>query len=91
MYKLSKNTLASYEKRKTHNQKIKPMKFGKELGTTYCLGCKDFTHNFRPHEVTMTNKVLRKNRTVLFVAQIRFSKQNTATTKNNSALYKLML
>ena len=31
--------------------KIKPIKTGKELGTTYCAGCKDFTHNFRPQEV----------------------------------------
>ena len=38
--------------------KIKTIKAGKELGITYCLGCKDFTHNFRPQEVKMTNKVL---------------------------------
>ena len=31
----------------------------KELGTTYCLACKDFTYNFRPKEVKMTKKVLR--------------------------------
>ena len=36
--------------------KIKPIKTGKELGTTFCLGCKDFTHNFRLQEVKMTNK-----------------------------------
>ena len=41
--------------------KIKPTKFGKELGTIYCIGCKDFIHNFRPQEVKMTNKVLREN------------------------------
>ena len=29
----------------------------KKPGTTYCLGCKDFTHSFRPQEVKMTNKV----------------------------------
>ena len=40
--------------------KIKPLKTGKELGTTYCLGCKDFTHNFRSQVVKMTNKVLRE-------------------------------
>ena len=41
--------------------KIKPIKFRKELGTTYCLGCKDFTHNFRPpQKVKVTNKVLRE-------------------------------
>ena len=39
--------------------KIKPIKIGKEPGTTYCLGFKDFTHNFKPQEAKMTNKVLR--------------------------------
>ena len=36
------------------------MKTGKEIGTTYCLGCKDYTHNFKPQEVKMTSKVLRE-------------------------------
>ena len=40
--------------------KVKPIKTRKELGTTYCLGCKDFTHNFRPQELKMTNKMLRE-------------------------------
>ena len=29
-------------------------------GTMYCLGCKDYTDHFKPQEVKMTNKVLRK-------------------------------
>ena len=33
------------QKMKNTQSKIKPIKFGKELGTTYCLGCKDFTYN----------------------------------------------
>ena len=45
------------------------MKIGKRPGTTYCFGCKDFTHNFRPQEVKMTNKVLRE-KSVLFVDTI---------------------
>ena len=45
---------------KNTQSKIKSIKTGKELGTTYCLGCRDFAHNFRPQEVKMTNKVLRK-------------------------------
>ena len=49
---------------------LKPIKLGKRPGTMYCLGCKDYTHNFRPTEVKMTNKVLRENLTVLFVGQI---------------------
>ena len=45
---------------KNTQSKIKPIKLGKRPGTTYCLGCKDYTHNFRPQEVKMTNKVLRE-------------------------------
>ena len=45
---------------KNIQSKIKPIKTGKELGTTNCLDCKDFTHNFRPQKVKMTNKVLRE-------------------------------
>ena len=40
---------------KNTQSEIKLIKFGKQPGTTYCLGCKDFTHNFRPQEVKMTN------------------------------------
>ena len=45
---------------KNTQSKIKPIKIRKELGTTYWLGCKDFTHNFRLQKVKMTNKVLRE-------------------------------
>ena len=45
---------------KKTQSKIKPIKIGKQLGATYCLGCKDYTHNFRPEKVKMTNKVLRE-------------------------------
>ena len=40
--------------------KIIPIKTGKEVRATYCLGCKDYTHNFKPQEVKMTNEVLRE-------------------------------
>ena len=40
--------------------KIKPIKVGKQSGTTYCYGCKDYTKNFRPEKVKMVNKVLRE-------------------------------
>ena len=43
---------------KNTQPKIKPIKLGKQPGTRYCLGHKDFTHNFRPQKVKMTNKVL---------------------------------
>ena len=45
---------------KNTRSKTKLIKTGKELGTTYCLGCKDYTDNFKPREIKMTNKVLRK-------------------------------
>ena len=35
--------------------KIKPIKIEKRRGTTYCVGCKDYTQNFRPQEVKTTN------------------------------------
>ena len=40
--------------------KIKGVTIGKPFGTTYCLGCKDYTKNFRPQEVNMTNKAPRE-------------------------------
>ena len=47
---------------------IKPIKLGEKSGTTYCLGCKDCTNNFKPQKVKMRNKMLRKkNQTVLIV------------------------
>ena len=48
---------------------IKSIKIGKQPGTTYCLGCKDYTKNFRPEKVKMINKVLREKSLsiVLFV------------------------
>ena len=45
---------------KNKRSKIKPIKTGIEIGIMYCLGCKDYTHNFKPQEIKMTNKVLRK-------------------------------
>ena len=39
---------------------LKPIKTGKQPGTTYCFRCKDHTKNFRPKKVNMTNKVVRE-------------------------------
>ena len=44
---------------------IKPIKIGKQSGTTYCFRCKDYT-----------NKILRENLTVLFADQINRDFQN---------------
>ena len=45
---------------KNTQTKIKLIKIGKQPRTTHCFRCKDFTHNLRPQEVKMTNKVLRE-------------------------------
>ena len=45
---------------KNTKSKIKLTKIGKQSGTMYCFGCKDYTKNFRPQEVKKTNKVLRE-------------------------------
>ena len=51
---------------KNTQSKIKPIKIGKQSGTTYCFQCKDYTKNFRPQEVKMT-KYSEKNLIVLSV------------------------
>ena len=40
--------------------KTKPIKIGKSLERTYCLGDKDYTQNFRRQEVKMVNKIRRE-------------------------------
>ena len=65
------------QKMKNIESKIKPIKTGKELGTTYCLGCKYDTDNFQPQEVKMTNKAHREksNCVVCRSSKSRFLKQ----------------
>ena len=62
---------------KNTQSKIKAIKIGKQPGTRYCFGCKDFTHTFRPEEVKMTNKVLREKShyVVCRSNKLRFLKQ----------------
>ena len=71
---------------KNTQPKIKPIKTGKEIGATYCLGCKDYSHNFKPEKLKMTNKMLREksNCAVVDLLNQDFKNKNTAT-KNNSA------
>ena len=45
---------------KNTQSNLKPIKIGKQPGATYCFGCKDYTKNFRPEKVKMTNKILRE-------------------------------
>ena len=76
---------------KNTQSKIKPIKTEKEPGKTYCLGCKDFTHNFRSQVVKMTNKVLRKksNCVVCRSNKSRFLKQKTIQRFKNCC-HKIM-
>ena len=62
---------------KNTQSKIKPIKIGKQSGTTHCFGCKDYTKNFRPEKVKMINKILReKPHCVIFQSnKSRFLKQ----------------
>ena len=56
---------------------LKPIKTGKQPGTTYCFGCEDYTKNFRPEKVQMTNKVVRgKSHCIVYQSnKSRFLKQ----------------
>ena len=72
---------------KNTKSKIKPIKIGKQSGTTYCFGCKDYTKNFRPQEVKMKKKYSEKNLTVLFVDQkIKIFKTKNKLTINITCL-----
>ena len=66
---------------KNAQSKIKPIKTEKELRTTYCLGCKDYTHNVKPQEVKLTNKLLRQK---LNCAICRSSKSRFLKQKHNN-------
>ena len=56
---------------------LKPIKTKKQPGTTYCFGCKDYKHDFKPKKVNMTNKVVReKSRCIICrTNKSRFLKQ----------------
>ena len=45
---------------KNTRSNLGPIKIGKQLGTTYCFGWKDYTKNFRLEKVKMIDKVLRE-------------------------------
>ena len=62
---------------KNTQSKIKSIKTGKEIGTTYSLGCKDYTDNVKSQEVKMTNKVVREksNCVICQSSKSRFLKQ----------------
>ena len=47
---------------KNTQSKIKPIKTREKIGAMSCLGCKDYTDNFKSQEI----KCLEKSQTVLF-------------------------
>ena len=71
------------QKMKNTQSEIKLIKTGKKPETTYCFGWKDFTHNFKPQEIKMTNKVLREksNCVVCRSNKLRFLKQKCNNKK----------
>ena len=56
---------------------LKPIKTGKQPGTTYSFECKGYTKNFRPKKVKMKNKVVREKPhcIVCWANKSRFLKQ----------------
>ena len=64
---------------KNTQSNIKPIKIGKQPGTTYCFGGKDYTKSFRLEKVKMTNKILREksNCVVCCSNKSRFLKHQT--------------
>ena len=68
---------------KNTKSETKPIKIGKRPETTYCFGCKDYTQNFRPEKVKMTNKVLREKSHYVVIRsnKSRFSKQKHSNKK----------
>ena len=68
---------------KNTKSEIKPIKIGKQSGTRYCFGCKDYTQNFRPEKLKMTNKVLReKSPCFVFQSNIKIFKSKNKLTTN---------
>ena len=60
MFKIDCKNFTKLRKMKITEAKIKPIKIGKQPGTTYFFGCKDYTQNNRPEKEKMTKKVLRE-------------------------------
>ena len=55
LQRYAKRNFIKLQKMENMQSEIKPIKIGKRPGTTYCFGCHDVTHNFRPQEAKMTN------------------------------------
>ena len=76
---LSKNTIhiIIHEKRTIKNKTDK--NWERKLGTTNCLGCTDYTDDFKQQEVKLVNKVLREKSKglVWWSSKSRFKKTTT--------------
>ena len=74
---------------KNTQSKTKPIKVGRQSGTTYCFGCKDYTKYFRPEKVKMTNKILRaKSHCIIWQSnKSRLQINNLITYKNKMKTY----
>ena len=72
-----KKHFTKLQKMKNTQSTFRRIKIGKQPETTYCFGCKDYTKNFRPEKVKMTNKILREksNCVVCWSNKSRFLKQ----------------
>ena len=78
-----KKNFTKLQTTKNTQSKIKAIKTEKDIGTTYWLRCKDFTHNFRPQEVKMTNNMLREksNYVICQSDKSRFLQQKHSNNK----------
>ena len=74
---------ARLQRMKNAELKIKVIKTGTEIGATYCLGCQNYTHNFKPQEVKLTDKVLQEKSDCVFCqsSKSRFLKQKHINKK----------
>ena len=84
---MSKKYYPQYKTWKTCDQKYT----GKIIGPTYCLGCKNYTDNFKPQEIKMTNKVLREKSNCVACRsnKSRFLKQKHNSKKESQQQHKL--
>ena len=90
---VKKNNTARLQKMKNIQSNLKLIKTGKEIGTTCSLGCTDCTHNFKPQEIKMTDKILRQksNCIVCRSSKSRFLKQKRNNKKEFNVFLKLIL
>ena len=70
---------------KNRQSTTKPIKIGKKSGTTYGLGCKDYTYNFRPQKV----KIKYSEKISLCCLSIKYVKIFEAKNKLTTNVIKI--